>query len=311
MQTFDVTRALPRRTASIHTQRAYYRWIDRFLADVTRKKRTRGKARLKRMQTLSLSMLENHLTPQKLSAWLNILADNGQSRQGLDQARAALVTLADLLADDDLLHPDKAAAIRDVSVPAVERKSTPERLLTPDEIRQIIHAARDMATSHNQMLRNHVIALMLCTMALRREELSTVTWADLHLHEGHVMLEMNAGEFVDVPRPVLNMADKWREAIDNPPAHSPLIRRIWKGGRIAKAGLSPDGIWLIIRNAAKHAGLGHVTPDDLRRSAVANMYRNGLPIEEIQRVLRHRSRTVTERFLARLPVEPDNTTDKP
>jgi integrase len=304
MQTFDLTRALPRRTGSIHTQRAYYRWIDRYLADATGRKHARGAARLKRMQMLSLKLLQTHLSAAKLAGWLDTLADNGQSRQGLDQARAAVVTLAELLADDDHMDTDTAAAIRDVSVPSVARKPEPERLLTPDEIRQLMHAAREMATSENQMRRNNVIASMLCTMALRRDELSAATWADLGVHEGRVMLEIAAGEFVDVPRPVVNMADRWREAIGHPPPHSPIIRRIWKGGRIAKAGLSPSGVWLIIRNAAIHAGLGHVTPDDLRRSAIATMYRNGLSVDEIQRVLRHRSRRVTERFLARLPVDP-------
>ena len=304
MQTFDLTRVLARRTGSVHTQRAYYRWIDRYLADVTDKKHTHSAARLKRMQMLSLALLKTHLSEEKLSGWLNTLADNGQSRQGLDQARAAVVTLAELLADEGYLDADSAAAIRGVSVPAIEHDPEPERLLTSAEIRQLMHAARDMATSENQRLRNNVIASMLCTMALRREELSAATWADLSVHEGRVMLEIAAGEFVDMPRSVVNMADRWREAIGHPPPHSSVIRRIWKGGRIANAGLSPSGIWLIIRNASKHAGLGHVTPDDLRRSAVATMYRNGLPVEDIQQMLRHRNRRVTERFLARLPVDP-------
>jgi integrase len=108
---------------------------------------------------------------------------------------------------------------------------------------------------------------------------------------------------VDVPLPVVAIIDRWRNMLGEPPASTPLIRRIWKGGRIAKAGLSPDGIWLIIRDAAQFANLGHVTPDDLRRSAVANMYRNGMPIEEISRLLRHRSILITERFLAKLPLE--------
>lgn len=45
----------------------------------------------------------------------------------------------------------------------------------------------------------------------------------------------------------------------------------------------------------------HVTPDDLRRSAVAGLRDAGISTEEISRLLRHRSVQVTERFLSKLP----------
>jgi integrase len=304
MQTFDFTATLPRRTSSANTQRAYYRWVDRYLVDVAGLKATGGTDRLKRMEDVPLRSLLKHLTARKLKNWLNRLVDEGQGRQALDQARATMVTLADLLAEENIIESDLAAEIQAISVPPIKKKHTPERLLLPDEVKQIMAAARDMSTSTNQLLRNNVVATMLCTMALRREELSAAKWGDLKIKEsGLVILNMGNGEYVDMPRPVLAIVDRWRSAIGDPQPQSPLVRRIWKGGRIAKAGLSPDGIWLIIRNAARHAKLGHVTPDDLRRSAVANMYRNGMSVEEISRLLRHRTVLITERFLAKLPLE--------
>lgn len=303
MDDFDLTKAILKKTSSANTQRAYFRWTDQYLVDVAGLKGTQGDDRIKRMENLPLKSLQRHLTPRKLMNWLNRLADEGRSRQTLDQARATLVTVSDLLADADLLERETATEIQNVSVPSVKKKDTPERLLEPHEIKTLMNAARDMATSDNQMLRNNVIATMLCTMALRREEMSAAKWGDLTVKDGGlVVLELDGG-YVDMPRPVLNIIDRWRRSLGEPPMHSPIIRRIWKGGRIAKAGLSPDGIWLIIRNASRHAGLGHVTPDDLRRSAVANMYRNGIPIEEISRLLRHRNVLITERFLNKLPIE--------
>jgi integrase len=187
-------------------------------------------------------------------------------------------------------------------VPLVRRKDTPERLLSADEVRTIMSAAREMATSPTQHLRNQVVATMLCTMALRREELSAARWGDLTAQPSGLVVLKTADGDVDMPRPVLMIINRWRGVIGEPGPETALIRRIWKGGGVAKEGLSPDGIWLIIGNAASHAGLGHVTPDDLRRSAVANMYRNGMPVEEISRLLRHRSVLITERFLAKLPL---------
>jgi integrase len=303
MDSFDFTRVLPRRTSSLNTQRAYYRWVDRYLVDVAGLKATRGDNRLKRMENLPIKSLQRHLTPRKLSNWLNRLAEDGQSRQGLDQARATVVTLADLLAQEGIITRETATEIQVISVPSIRRKNTPDTLLSPDDVKQLMAATRNMATSNNQMLRNNVVASMLCTMALRREELSVAKWGDIHLNtHKRVVLGMSDGE-IDVPLSVVNIIDRWRNAIGDPPPHSALVRRIWKGGRIAKAGLSPDGIWLIIRNASRHAGLGHVTPDDLRRSVVATMYQNGVPVSEISQLLRHRTTLITERFLAKLPID--------
>lgn len=302
MDSFDFTKALPKRTDSSNTQRAYYRWVDRFLVDVAGLKPTSGDERIQRMENLPLKSLLRHMTARKLRNWLNRLVEENQGRQALDQARATIVTLAELMAEEEALDAGLAKEIQDVSVPPVKKNPTPERLLSPDEVKRLMAAARDMAHSTNQLLRNNVVATMLCTMALRREELSAAKWGDVTLKDGIVVLNMGTG-YVDIPLPVVAIIDKWRSVLNEPPAGTPLIRRIWKGGRSAKAGLSPDGIWLIIRDAAEYAGLGHVTPDDLRRSAVANMYKNGMPIEEISRLLRHRSVLITERFLAKLPIE--------
>lgn len=305
MESFDFTKALPERTRSTNTQRAYYRWVDRYLVDVAGLKVTHGDDRIKRMEDLPVKSLQRHMTRRKLVNWLNKLVEDGQGRQALDQARATIVTLSELMAHKGVLDPDIAAEIQSVSVPPVKKNPTPERLLSPDEVKRLMTATRDMATSTNQTLRNNVVALILCTMALRREELSAAKWSDITVKSGVVVLSMGAGEYVDMPAPVVTTIDRWRAVLGEPPEHTPIVRRIWKGGRIAKAGLSPDGIWLIIRNASRYAGLGHVTPDDLRRSAVANMYKNGMPIEEISRLLRHRSVLITERFLAKLPIDAD------
>jgi integrase len=302
MDSFDFTIVLPNRTSSANTQRAYYRWIDRYLADIAGLKSTHGTDRTKRMKNLPIKSFQRHLTPRKLTNWLNRLVEEGQGRQALDQARATIVTLSEILAEYSFLDSTLAAEIQAVSVPSIKKNPTPEKLLSPEELKRLMSAAREMATSNNQLLRNNVVATMLCTMALRREELSAAKWSDITIQNGAVILSMGNGEYVDMPLPVVAIINQWRAVLGEPSPHSPLIRRIWKGGRIAKAGLSPDGIWLIIRNASRYAGLGHVTPDDLRRSAVANMYKQGIPIEEISRLLRHRSVLITERFLAKLPL---------
>lgn len=302
--TFDLVAALEQHTPSTNTQRAYLRWVDRFLADKGGLSLTSGDLRVQRMQRLPMKTVLRHVTGRKLANWLDVLSAEGHSRQSLDQARAALVVLADLLLEAGLFDQERVSEMHAVSVPPVMRKNEPEKLLDAEQLKQIMTAARDMATSPAQMLRNQLVAAMLCTMALRREELATARWVDLALQDNRPVLRLE-DKAVEIPRPLLAVIDRWRSQIAStghaPIPSSPLIRRIWKGGRISRGGLSPDGIWLIVRDAARYAGMEHVTPDDLRRSAVAGLRDAGISTEEISRLLRHRSVQVTERFLSKLP----------
>lgn len=306
--TFNFAEVLPRRTTSPNTQRAYYRWIDRYLVDVGGLKATRGDDRYYRMTRLPLKTLVRTVSARKLTRWLLNLAEEGQGKQGLDQARAAIVTLADFMEMAGWLESETVDALHSVKPPSVDTPPAQMRLLSVTELKQLISAARAIATSENQQVRNHLVSTMLCTMALRRDELSAARWGDIFVQDRQILMQIRGAgirdDAVEVPRPVIQIADRWRRVLQSgkskPEPHTPLVRRIWKGGRIAKDGLSPDGIWLIIRDSAQYAGLGHVTPDDLRRSVAAGLRDAGLPIEEISRIMRHRSVPVTERFLSKL-----------
>ncbi len=307
--TFNFAMALPGRASSRHTQRAYFRWIDTYLVDVAGMKATRGDSRYMRMSSLPIQILRDILTAQQLRAWLGVLAGRGHGKQGLGQARAAIVTLTDLLAEAEWIDDYTAAAMARVRPPRAEDGQRPGRWLSLDQLRELMQASREVATSQNQELRNHVMATMLCTMALRREELAVARWGDLSLQNNRPVLRVHGKgrkvATIDVPRPVLRALDYWRRAIApgelHPPAGSPLIRRIWKGGRISRHGLTPDGIWHNVERFARYAGLGHVTPHDLRRSVAGALQEAGVTIDKISQLLRHSNVAVTERYLSRLP----------
>jgi len=261
------------------------------------------------MQTLPVPLLAQVLTAQQLRAWLGILARKGHSKQGLDQARAAIVTLTDLLAEAEWVEDTTAAAMARVRPPRAEEGQRPGRWLSLHEVRMLMAASPQIATTENQAARNAVAITILCTMALRREELSAAKWGDLTLQNNRPVLRVHGKgrkvATVDVPSPVLKSLDTWRRMVEpdalHPPPQTPLIRRIWKGGGISRHGLSPDGVWLIVDQASEHAGLGHVAPHDLRRSVAGALYEAGVPIDKISRLLRHSNIAVTEKYLSRLP----------
>lgn len=306
---FDLTLALPGQASSRHTHRAYYRWVDGYLVDLAGMPAVKGQERLERMRRLPVAILQALLTPPQLRAWLGMLVGRGHGKQGLSQARAAIVTLAGLLAEAGWLDDYTSAALSRVRAPRAEDGQRSGRWLSTEHLRALIAAAEQIATSDNQRLRNRVALLILCTMALRREELTRARWDDLSLQNERVVLRVHGKgrsvATIDVPRPVVDALTRWRAALIAqklpPTPQMPLLRRLWKGGRVSRNGLTPEGIWEIVSEASEAAGIGHVAPHDLRRSVAGALHENGTPIETISRLLRHRNIAVTERYLSKLP----------
>jgi len=308
--TFNFLLALPGRTSSPHTQRAYFRWVDTYLVDIAGLKPSRGDRRIHRMSKLPVRLLYEIISAAQLRAWLGMLAGRGHGKQGIDQARAAIITLTQLLVEAGWLDDYVAARVANVRPPKAEEGQRPGRWLSTAEIRLLMVAARRIATSDNQELRNHVVMTMLCTMALRRDELASARWGDLTTQNNRPVMRVHGKgrrtAVIDVPRPVLQALDDWRKVVEPsdlyPAPGSPLVRRLWKGGRVSKFGLTPDGIWHITDRVSAHAGLGHVAPHDLRRSVAGALQETGVPIDKISRLLRHRNVATTERYLSRLPM---------
>lgn len=301
-ETLDLTKAWSQRNTSRHTQRAYSRWIDRFLVDLAGMQATRGEIRSRRMSQLPLRRILPILLADDLEAWLGALVEQGHSRQGLDQARAAVISLSELMAAEGFISAELFAKLKDVSTPSLAIKKPKDVILTPRQLSSLIHSAGSHSASRSQMLRNSVVMMMLCMMALRRDELSAAKWGDIQAHSGRIFLHIRAGKGrVEMPRSLLKALTNWRQAIGAPGSETPLVRRIWKGGRIANEGLSSDGIWLIVKEAAESADLGAVSPDDLRRSVVAGLRDAGYSTEDISKLLRHKNRMITARYLKRIP----------
>ncbi|GEM_PF-386721 len=307
--TYNFVVALPGRAASPHTERAYIRWIDEYLVALAGMKPTTGDARLQRMMTLPIPVLKQVLMPAQLRTWLGMLSRAGHGKQGINQARAAVVTLAHLLSEAGWIDDYTSAAITNVRAPSAADGQRPGRWLSLDQIHQLIDGAERIATTEAQAKRNRLALTMLCTMALRREELAAVRWGDLSVQNERVVLSVRGKgrktATIDVPRSVMNAIHAWRPMVEpdslRPAPTSPLLRRVWKGGRVSRYGLTADGIWLVVSQAALAAGIDHVAPHDLRRSVAGALQQSGVSIDKISKLLRHSNVAITERYLNKLP----------
>lgn len=306
---FNLSAVLQGRATSSHTHRAYARWIDRYLADLAGLEPSTGAARRHRMQHLPLSQLLPILNSTTLRAWLGRLVQEEQGKQALNQARAAIVTLASLLSEAGILDDYTSAAMTNVKLPRAESGQRQGRWLAVEQVRDLMRSAEAIANSEGQRYRNAVVIRMLCIMALRREELSEMRWRDLHSQAGRPVLLVHGkgskAAMVDIPNPVLKAIERWmpltlQDGELNREGY--ILRRVYKGGRVCERGsLSTDAIWRIVKDAAEAANLGHVAPHDLRRSVAGNLEQSGVPIETISRLLRHSSIAITQTYLSKLP----------
>ena len=306
---FDLLHALPGRTSSPHTHRAYYRWVDAWLVDNGGLPRTRGDRRIARMRALPLPTLCETLTAARLRAWLGWLAQKGQSRASIEQARAAIVTLTQLLVEAGWLDDYIGATVTNVRAPGGEGgRRRLGRWLGAAEINRLIEAGGQVGESRNKRLRDRLVLLLLCTLALRREELAQLKLGDFSLQNNRPVLRVrgkgNSVTMIDVPQSLLISLEDWRHALVEQGMAQPdglLIRRVWKSGRISEDGLSTEGIRHVVVQAATMAGLGAVAPHDLRRSVAGALQEAGVTVDVISRLLRHGNVAVTERYLSRLP----------
>jgi integrase len=309
--TFDFIAVLKGRATSVHTHRAYARWVDTYLSEVTDMEPTSGKARWERMHNLPLKKVLPAMNSTTLRTWLGMLASDEHGKQALNQARSAILTLASLLSEAGWMDDSVAAGMTNVSLPRAETGQRQGRWLSVEQVRLLMAAAERMGTSPAQRSRNGLIIKMLCVMALRREELCEIRWNDFHTQgDRPVLLVHGKGSkaaLVDVPNVVLDAIEDWRyfvlQASPEIDLESHLVRRVYRQGGVSDEGLTTDTVWRILGRAALKAGIGHVAPHDLRRSIAGNLEAGGVPIETISRLLRHSNVAVTQQYLSKLPRE--------
>lgn len=90
--------------------------------------------------------------------------------------------------------------------------------------------------------------------------------------------------------PAAQALSAWLEAA--PAESGPLFRRMYKGGKVGTAGLSPDQVARIVQRRAQMAGLvGDWAAHSLRSGFVTEAGRQGVPLGEVMAMTEHRSVT--------------------
>jgi integrase len=282
---------------SVHTQRAYRRWIKRYLADVNQMD-----ALDFNLSALNIDLAVRSLGTALLKAWLGRLKALRLGKQSIMQAKAAVVWIAQFMADLGRVDYAVPAGLSRVKAPRAETGQRAGTWLTQDEIRKLLRALRGRGSDNAPIvMRNTAIIVLMVTCGLRRDEISAATWADLGRQGGNSILRVHGkGEkmrVVKLPEMAVRALEDWRPHHPHPKGNRAIFTRVWKGGTVTTDAITDRAIWIVVQQAALSAGLQKVSPHDLRRSFARGAYEAGVSFELIRQALGHSNIATTEHYV--------------
>ena len=180
---------------------------------------------------------------------------------------------------------------RVLRLPSV-RNSLAERILPEADLHRMLSLEPDE--------RNRVLLLLLYASGVRRGEVAGLCWQDLQAaaDSGQITVFGKGGKTrsVQLPTSVWKQLMKLRGEAQS---HDPVFPSR-KGGDP----LTDSGIWRIVKQAARRAGIEvPVSPHWLRHAHASHALDRGAPIHLVQATLGHASITTTGRYLHARPKE--------
>jgi integrase/recombinase XerC/integrase/recombinase XerD len=205
--------------------------------------------------------------------WLRTVADSGLSRASVAAHYDAVASIDRLAYEEKLVTANPCAR---VSRPRILRESQRREVLTVLEYAAFLTTARQLGPTH------HAIAVLGGMMGLRATEMATLTVKSFGTVRGYAtLIVVGKGDKparVPVPIPALGAV---QAAIDGRTS-GPLLRT--RTG----AGMDRRTMHRYVAATARAAGITRpIGPHALRRTVGTVGLNQGIPLRDIQRLLRH------------------------
>lgn len=155
----------------------------------------------------------------------------------------------------------------------------------------------DIVTSYNpadfRSLRQHIVMLLLYSTGLRREELRTITDADIDfsLREVKVLGKRSKERTVPLPEELLQEIRNWQSVRDAKFPDLPNPKPLIAG---SSGALSRAAIYGIVRDALSASSAQRKSPHILRHTFATSMLNNGASLDAVKEFLGHASLSTTQ-----------------
>jgi integrase/recombinase XerD len=239
------------------------------------------------------------LSADDAAAWIHALGSGRYTTASMARKLTALRMFARFLVRERIRDDDFTALL---TGPKLSRKLPPT--LSEDEMSRLVQAANG---ADARSLRNRALLELFYSSGLRVSELSQLTLQQVDLEHGFVRVFGKGAKERVVP-----IGGKARDALARYLASGrPGLVKPRTGSQFflnnRGAALSRMGLWLIVQQYAKRAGITKkVKPHALRHSFATHLLTGGADLRAIQEMLGHASISTTQIYTA---VEPDRLVD--
>ena len=171
------------------------------------------------------------------------------------------------------------------------------RELSLDEIKSLIANCLEEETVIG--LRDAAVISVLRGSGIRREELAELDKKEVDLETGEVMIRHGKGEsdrIVYLNDAALLMLQMWLEVRGDAPGA--LICPVNKSGKVIIRHFASDGdgVYKLVKERAKKAGIANFSPHDFRRTFCTNLLEAGVDVFTVQDLMGHVSANTTKKY---------------
>jgi len=245
------------------------------------------------LEEIAVYELED-LSPEALAEYQEDLAFRVTNKGGplaprtQSQMLGVVRAFTRFLKDHDYLVRDPAERIRGPRKP----KMLPQVILTLLEVALLLRAPN---LKTRQGWRDRIVLEILYDTGIRRSEMAGLKTSDLDLEAGYVRVlgKGNKERVVPMSERVAELTRNYilavRPYLLQGKDEGWLILNRW--GRK----MDPNGIWAVVKRAARIAGINkNISTHSLRHTCATHMHRNGAPVRHLQEMLGHESLESTQ-----------------
>lgn len=219
-----------------------------------------------------------------ITAFTKILRERGLAATSIARKIAAIKSFYQYLLREGVVERDPSA---DIERPKTARYLP--KVLNQSEVIRLVEQPTD--------LRDRAILELLYAGGLRVSELTRVNLQDVNLQSGHVRCfgKGSKERLVPINQAAVRALEAYLEHVRPKLLPRPQERAFFLN--YAGRRLTRQGIWKVVKEAAKDAGIAkEITPHTLRHSFATHLIENGADLRSVQEMLGHADISTTQLY---------------